>query len=469
MATQSAVINSLLQFIRGIDPNLADVLLKMADEIDRLATIVDPPPTVVKRIDKTPVPVPPNVITATFELTRTNVIIKWVPPTTGYILYEVRQGDVWETATRLLSTGTNLVLLDPILVGTTRFLIKGINTEGVYSLAPAVVDVVVPPLGTFAITALAIGNAVTLSWTIPPSVFEINFFTIYRDTTLISAQLRGTFFAIQEKQGGKITYGIQAEDIAGNKSPVVYATVDVAMPEDYDIQTTYISDFSGTITNGLKRDGIIYYNLNVFQTYQEHFVNNGFDSPQAQVNAGYPLWIQPTEYSGEYDETHDFVDYFDNTIVGIDWNFENIVPNFTFGTQIWFADKNGVWSGPYPTQTVFAPQVRWVRVRFTFSAADRKALMMFKRFTISLYVKRENDGGTEIIPQPPTAGGDLIYFKKHFKYIESITVTPETQVETYAVYDYDKVPDPQFFKVFMFNNSGVRIGGQLSWKARGIL
>jgi hypothetical protein len=467
MSTQAAVINSLLQYIRSIDPGLADVLLKMAEEIDRLATVVDPPPVVAKRIEKIVIPVPPNVLEASYELTRTNVIIRWVPPTTGFLLYEVRRGDTWETATRLLSTGTNLVLLDPTPVGTTRFLIKGINISGVASEAAAVVDVVVPPLGTFAVTAIAIGNAVTLTWTIPASVFAINFFTVYRDNSPISAQLRGTFFAIQENRGGKITYGVEAEDIAGNKSPVVYTTVDVATPEDYEIQTTYVSDFSGTITNGKKEDGVIYYNVNTIEKISEHFDNNGFASPQAQVDAGYPLWIQPTRPTGSYDEQHDFLLPQTNTIIGIDWLFENIVPTFTFGTQIYYANAAGTWFGPFTTQTVFAAEVRWVRVIFTFSGNDFKSLMMFKSFTISLYVKRENDGGNQILTAVPT--GDLVYFKKPFKYIESITVTPETEVETYAVYDYDAVPNPQFFKVFMFNNTGARIGGPISWKARGIL
>lgn len=467
MASQAAVINSLLQFVRGIDPTLADVLLKMADEIDRIATVVDPPPVVAKRIERVVIPPPPNILEASYELTKTNVILHWTPPAAGFLLYEVRKGSNWDTASRLLSTGTSLILLDPTLVGTTRFLIKAINSAGIYSEAAAVVDVIVPPLGTFAVTAIAIGNGVTLTWTIPESVFEINFYTVFRDLSPISAQLQGTFFAIQENRGGRITYSVQAEDIAGNKSPVVSTTVDVAMPEDFDIQSSYTSDFSGTITNGLKRDGVIYYNLNVTQTYQEHFVNNGFASPQAQIDAGFPLWIQPTLTTGSYEEQHDFGFVFNNTIVGIDWLFENIVPSFTFGTQIWYSADGTTWSGPFDTQTVFADSVRYVRVKFTFSGSDSKALMMFKSFKTSLYVKRENDGGSQVLV--PVAGGDIVYFKKPFKFIESITVTPEATTECYTVYDYDVVPNPTFFKVFMFNNAGARIGGPISWKARGIL
>src|SRR6187402_321666 len=475
MSDQGAIINTLLQQVREVDPSLADVLLKMAEEIERLAAVVDPKPTVPKRSTAPPVPLPLPVITASFELTRTNVILRWVPPTTGFLLYEVRRGSVWESATRLLSTGNSQVALDPTPVGTTPFLIKSINSAGDYSTDACAINVIVPPIGTFAITGLAIGNAVTLTWTIPESVCTVNFFTVYRDASPISAQLRGTFFAIQEKAGGKITYGVQAEDIAGNKSPFVYTTIDVAPPEDYEIQTTWVSTFGGAITNGLLRDGVIYYNLNVFQTIEEHFNNPKFTigpttSPQTQINAGFPLWIQPTEATGEYYEYHDFNFEFTNTIISIDWLFENIVPSFTFGTSTRYAANDSGWSAAFTTPTIFAPKARHVDVKFTFSGSDFKSLMMFKSFKISMYVKRENDGGNFIIPTPPTAGGDFVSFKKtNFKFIESITVTPETDIEAYAVYDYDAVPNPLGFKVFMFNNTGARIGGPISWKARGIL
>jgi hypothetical protein len=480
MSDQSAIINTLIQQVREIDPSLADVLLKMADEIERIATKVDPPPTVPKRSTAPPVPLPPAVITATYELTKTNVILRWIPPTTGFLLYEVRRGAIWDSATRLLSTGNSLVSLDPTLVGTTTFMIKSVNSAGAYSTDAATINVVVPPLGPFAITAIAIGNAVTMTWTIPDSVFTINFFTVFRDITPISAQLRGTFFAIQEKAGGLITYGVQAEDIAGNKSAIAYTTIEVAKPEDYDIQTTFVSQFDGTITNGIKQDGVIYYNINTIENIDEHFsVNNDFNaanpadnSPQDQINAGYPYWIQPTRPTGSYSEFIDFGVDISNTIISIDWNFENIVPSFTFGTTIRYDDYPlDAWKGPYSTPTIFAPKVRYVYVEFFFSGADFKALMKFKKFTVSLYVKRENDGGTETLlgTNGPDYLGEKIYFKKPFKFIESITVTPETEVEAYAVYDYDAVPDPKFFRVFMFNNTGARIGGPVSWKARGIL
>ena len=477
MSDQGAIINTLLQQVREVDPSLADVLLKMAEEIERLAAVVDPKPTVPKRSTAPPVPLPLPVLTASFELTRTNVILRWVPPTTGFLLYEVRRGSVWESATRLLSTGNSQVALDPTPVGTTPFLVKSINSAGDYSTEACAINVIVPPIGTFAITGLAIGNAVTLTWTIPESAFTINFFTVYRDASPISAQLRGTFFAIQEKAGGKITYGVQAEDIAGNKSPFVYTTIDVAPPEDYEIQTTWVSTFGGTITNGLFRDGVIYYNLNIFQTIEEHFHHPMFvatpaenTSPQHQIDANFPLWIQPTEATGEYIEYHDFGVEFSNTIISLDWLFENIVPTFTFGTQTQYAGADGVWSAVFTTPTIFASKARHVYVKFTFSGSDFKSLMMFKSFKISMYVKRENDGGNFVIPTPPTVGGDFVSFKKtNFKFIESITVTPETDIEAYAVYDYDAVPNPLGFKVFMFNNTGARIGGPISWKARGIL
>jgi hypothetical protein len=42
--------------------------------------------------------------------------------------------------------------------------------------------------------------------------------------------------------------------------------------------------------------------VNTTETWADHFVNNSWTSPSAQISAGYPYYIQPTLGTSYYEE-----------------------------------------------------------------------------------------------------------------------------------------------------------------------
>lgn len=105
----------------------------------------------------------------------------------------------------------------------------------------------------------------------------------------------------------------------------------------------------------------------------------------------------------------------------------------------------------------------------TSAGSLNHGLIRLSNFRISLSVKRENDGG-KIDVFAADASGTVVSFNKAFKIVESITLTPLTTALQSATYDFNHATqDPTTFLAKLFNSSGTRINGVISWKARGIL
>lgn len=465
---KTASLPNLIESIRTQDPTLADILTILTQEQNRVANLVDLAPIVQKKVsvNKKAAPNPVTNFLSTF--TDTNVILTWDAPSADSLIYEIRIGSVWNTATRILTTGTLTAILDPIATGTITYLIKAINTDGVYSLTAASLDVVVSAIGSFTITPMQINNWVSLAWSEPSHTFRIDHYVITRDASVIVEQFKGQFFTIQESAAGLYTYGITAVDLFGNESPEITITLDVSGPTDYEIQDSKTSSFSGSIVNGKVQDSQLYVCVNTTKTYQAHFIDNSWASPAAQVAAGYPLYIQPLEATASYEEVFDFSTIFTNVIVNLSYLFQTITGAFSFGLSTKVSDDNITYSSPNTNPSFFVTSARYVKVKFTFTGSDDKALLAFSNFICTLAVKREIDGGNAAV-FAADATGTVITFNKSFKFVESITITPlDTAIRTW-VYDFAGGVNPTSFKVKLWNAAGTRVDGTVSWKARGVL
>lgn len=469
MAAIDIAINNLIQTTRELDPGLADVLTLIADEVSRVASIVDPAPVVQKKVAKTIFEPPVNISIFTASFTANNVILTWEAPQVGNLLYELRVGATWDAATRLLNTANLSAVLDPILIGTTTYLIKAINNNGIYSKIAASVDVVVPAIGNFTITPYQVNNFVNLDWDEPTSTFTIDHYIITKDTVIIAAFVRSSFYSLQETTAGIYDYGVTAVDIAGNESSEIIVTLDVNGPTDFDFTASLTSSFAGTIVNGRVEYSRLLVCIDLTKTWTTHFSSQGWTSPQDQIDAGYPIYIQPTLTTASYEEIFDFGAIFQNVIVGLSWLFETIFGAFTFGISVKVSDDNVTYSTAYTSPTNFVTSVRYVKVKLTFTGGNDKALLAFSNFVCTLNVKREVDGGEQDI-FAADGSGTVVLFNKTFKFVESITVTSlNTSIAVITTYNFTGGVNPTQFLVFARNVAGTRIDTHISWKARGVV
>lgn len=468
MSEIQSIVNSLLARAASVDPVMLSILQEILDELNRIGLLVDPAPTVQKKVSTVTVATPTEVGDIAYTLTATNVVLSWDPSSQGFIFYEVRRGSTWDTASRVTVTSNNGIILDPLPVGSTTFLVRSLSTSGVYSNTISSVDVVIPEIGNPGITADVINNFTTLLWTEPTTTFRIEHYEITRNGSELAPNVKGLFYVHQEAAAGTITFGVKAVDIAGNTGPESTITVDVGAPTDFVIEDTQQSTFTGTFVNGMVDNNIAYFNIDLTTSYEDHFIDNTWASPQDQVDDGYEYWIQPTLPTGSYEEIFDFGSIYTNIIVNVSWLFDVIVGNFTFGLDIRVSDDNISYSSAFTTPSFFASSARYVKVKFTFTNGDDKGILAFSNFIVNILVKRENDGGhTEVFAAD--ASGTTILFNKAFKFVESISVTPLDPFDRSATYNFAGGANPTSFTVKLYDNTGIRVDGTVGWFVRGII
>jgi len=130
-----------------------------------------------------------------------------------------------------------------------------------------------------------------------------------------------------------------------------------------------------------------------------------------------------------------------------------------------------------PGQSSFFESLRYVKLRINFAAVDDKSLIEFYNLRIFLNAKLLLTSGTVIVTStdediatPSThPGGRYVPFIRPYKSVNSITLTTNSASPITPIFDFIGIPNPDGFKVLVFDSSGNRIGQEVAWKVRGIL
>jgi hypothetical protein len=400
----------------------------------------------------------------------TSIFLSWESPSAAARTYEIRRSDEldWNTASFVTRTPSLTVNLAPLPYGSYYFLIKTIDSFGNYSSTFASTIVTIIPPGKPFVTAVVIDNNVLLNWTTPTTSFSIERFRIYRNGSVYGV-LRATFVSTFETVAGTYTYGVEAIDIAGNVSEIGEVSTIVNTPPDYQLQDYRTSNLDGTMENVVRTSTpTLIACVNDEELWNAHFTVRSWDQIEDQINAGYPIYIQPTETTGWYEEVIDYGIEIQNTIVTIMYQLIQIVPEVTVVVKLSYSSDNAVYSPFVVGSSQFIQSFRWLKLRLEFTGSDDKALAELTLIETTLDVKREVDGG-EITAHATDVGGTVVLFNKVFKDVNSITCTADSVEPITIIYDFVDIPNPVQFKVFALDSTGNRVTYLVSWKARGIV
>jgi hypothetical protein len=370
MSNANAVL-SLLQDLKSRDPRLYDALVLLLKDVEAANNVLFPP-IIIAPGQTTAPQVVPDVVNFQYELRLDNVRLYWTAPSSTILRYIVKQGSDWATANTIATTDTLQIIIEPLLVGTTRFLIKAVGEDGTESVNATALDVVVPPLGVITITSRVIDNNVLLIWTSPTSAFRIATYEVREGIDLLGS-INGTFIAIFESVAGTFTYSIKAIDIAGNESAEVSIDVTVSQPPDYELQADFLSDLDGTPVR------VVRYSTGPrllccvrTETWAQHFSDRGWNNIQDQLNAGYPLYIHPSEATGTYTEIIDYGVVISSTVATPTYNTELVYPTgVNVVLELSYSIDNISYSTPVPvTTSLFIASIRYLKVEVYFTAID---------------------------------------------------------------------------------------------------
>jgi hypothetical protein len=388
--------------------------------------------------------------------------------------YDIRYGDVFATATPV---GVFAITKHTRRVdwgGTRRWWVAAVDVRG-NTGPPSAVDVTVATPGPVTQPrAEVVDNNALLFWA-PPTTgslsverYEVRKGVSWAAGTTVGSNGTSTFTTYFEQQSGTYTYWVAAYDSAGNLGVPVSIVATISQPPDYVLRTNINSAFAGTLTNLAADVGGGYVGpVDTAETWQQHFANRGWTSPQDQVNAGFPLYLNPSLTAGSYEEVFDYGSALPSTTITATLGATVEQGSVSVSCQLYVKLNAGdAWTaGPAGATQWLVGNFRYVRVVYTFSCTAGANVIRMTSFNLKLANKLKTDSGTFVITNANV--GVVVPFGIAFIDADTPVCQPNGTVPLVPVVDFLDQPNPTGFTVFLYNQSGSKVTGSGSWTARG--
>lgn len=388
--------------------------------------------------------------------------------------YEIRYGttgSTWATATAAGTVQGTVFTTKANWSGARRWFVAAIDLKGTVG-TPATADTTVNTATQPSITQQVIDNNVLLQWndvtqTLPIESYELRKGNVWATATVIGTK-QGRFTSVFEVASGTYTYWLAAIDSAGNYGTPGSVSAVVNQPPDYQLQLDINSTFNGTRTNVAVEGGRLVAAVNTTETWQQHFTTRGWNTPQDQINAGFPIYAMPSATTGTYEETVDYGTSIAGTKITAALTSQVVAGALTVTPRISTKLNVGdAWTDYNGVSEVYATNFRYFKIRYDFASAGGDDLLTASALNIRMDAKLKNDFGNGTA-NAADSGGTTVTFNVAFIDVQAISVTPLTTSPVLAVYDFVDAPNPTIFKVLLFDTSGTRVSGSFSWSARGV-
>ncbi|MGH6644432.1 MAG: hypothetical protein ACRED3_17220, partial [Bradyrhizobium sp.] len=114
----------------------------------------------------------------------------------------------------------------------------------------------------------------------------------------------------------------------------------------------------------------------------------------------------------------------------------------------------------------YVTNFRYVRVTVDFTGSGA-AFCILAGLSLKLAAKLKTDSGS-VAAVATDSGGTIVSFVQPFAAVTSIVLTPAGATPLTAVYSFAGGANPATFKALLFDSSGARVNGTVSWTARGV-
>lgn len=384
----------------------------------------------------------PNINDVTYSysdtaLTSATVTLNWLDVTTSQFdvdYYELSYDDIVRTVK------ANTITIPADWLGDKIFTVKTVDIHGNKSSGYSEVITKVAPNPPTDVRTQVVDNTVMLYWTLPiRTSLPIDHILIKRgaswDTATVLGDKKGEFTTINESIGGNFTYWLSAVDTEGVQSIPVSTTTLVSEPPDFVFHGEFNSLFTGVKSSASFDGTILALPVNTSETFTDHFTTRSWNTPEDQVNAGYPIFIQPSGDTGYYEEVFDFGQPLASSRVLLTYNGTAVAGSPVIVPRISLSLDNSTYVDYNGVTDVFGLNFRYVKIRITATSVPANVgLYEIKSINVRLDAKLKNDAG--IVQAVSTDSlGTVVNFSKDFIDVQSITLSPSATTPIIPVYD----------------------------------
>lgn len=400
-----------------------------------------------------------------------HINLHWTPQP-NITSYEIRFGDDWDSGT-VVATGitTNTWAWQPTESGTLQFFLRGTVVPGWVTIETASTWMSVTAPAVTNLISKVIGNNVLLSWTNVDGSYAIETVEVSEGLEYSSSEIvgkvNGTFSSIFESKEGTYKYWVTPIDKVGLRGEPVGVYVAVSQPSGYVfLSKTYLT-WAGTKTNILIENGRIYGLVNTTETFQQHFTANGFISPQAQIDAGLPYFLQPGSSTATYSETIDHGAIIPASSITLSVTRTSIVGTVTVTPTISYSLDGVSWeTGTEGSYKIFANNFRYTKIDLEISSADRGIVEIADGYVTLDAQEKSFSGSVDALASD--VGGTVVPVTG-FLDIQDISVNAVGTAPVLTACDYDDTGNPTSFTVFAFNPVGLtRVDALLKYTVKGV-
>ncbi len=389
--------------------------------------------------------------------------------------YEIRSGATFGAGSYVDITRSTSYLIPTQAAGLHNYAVAAKDTSKLYSDAVAVSLQVVAPSAVRSLRGLVLNNMVQLAWSEPTSYsFPVKEYQIRKGATFAAAEVLGSVSAtlktIQEFLAGTYTYWVVGVDEHGNFGTEASITLLVDAPPLFELIADRLIDFATaiTLTNCAVDAGALVAPVNTTETFQDHFDDNTWATPQAQIDAGYPIYAQPSSTSvGTFESVIDFGATISSVMIRLSYVGEWADGDGSITPRISYSPDNSTWTnGTDGAAQIIGSSFRYVKIRFVVDGDDDSSIASITEARVRLEVKSSSETGVTAAVSTD-ATGTLVVFAGTFLDIFEGSFQPAYQGSNAYIPSYTVVGNE--VRVFLWNTSGARVSGNVSWSVNGII
>ncbi|HDR1425128.1 host specificity protein J [Pasteurella multocida] len=317
------------------------------------------------------------------------------------------------------------------------------------------------------ISQQVIDNYVMLRWQSAKATLPIVYYELKKGDTFDTAEfitnIDGLAFPQFETVGGLYKYWIVGVDSAGNRGEPQFTHANVAQPPDYILKYDHNSEYDGVKNGSDKIDGKLYLPIKN-ETWKQHFQSNNFTTPQSQINAGFPIYLQPTAISGYYEEEMDYGTVLASSKISLTPKIVS-AGNYDISYYIAVKQNEGDSWREHNQASVYETNFRYLKFRITVSNARQPVVI--EQLNLKLDQKQKTDGGT-VQANASDVNGTWVSFSTEFIDASIPVLTPQSKQPLFATSDFKDEPRPKGFYVFLFDKNGNRVSGKVGWVVKGV-
>lgn len=394
--------------------------------------------------------------------------------------YEIRRGGTnWATATVIANLKHTNYLDNFLTAGTIIYRVKAIDTSGNYSALEAVETVTLSgPEVVNNLTAQANDNQVLLDWDEPDAgdlpIQKYKIYRSYQTPENFIGEVPGTFSSFFESVGGTYTYLVSAVDTGGNEGTAISISLTVFKPKDFVLYNEQVLDldtgtFNNCIMSDINTDRILAL-INNSETWQDHFIDNGWNTFQDAIDSGNTIFAQPIPASGSWSQIVDYGVELPNSLVTLTYDENVISGGLLISGNIYTKKLIGdPWVLNSSLSVFTTESFRYLKFELIFTRVNDDDFSEIYNINTIVNVKVERDQGNDI---STSSGFKTVPFNLDYIDVNNIVITPATLTgeRLTTVFNYDwTAPDLDQFQVRFIDNSGTQVARNFSWTATGVI